>query len=196
MKCKIMGCEKGVYVKSSDLCSKHYNRLITTGTTDDGPKARASDKERLKRYFKEESKEECWLWTGAKTGFGYGKFTYGGKGGKQTNAHRAVWELYNGKVPKDKQLNHKCANRHCVNPNHLYLGTQKENMQDRSKDGNAYHWERPKGQGHGNSKFTDEQARYIKTGDRTDRDLAAEYNVTPECIHYIRHKGWKHICVN
>jgi HNH endonuclease len=76
--------------------------------------------------------DSCWLWKGRIDKNGYG--TYGPK-----VAHRVVWTLLVGKIPKGKQLNHKdkiCPNRHCVNPEHLYIGTQKQNMQDRLRAGN------------------------------------------------------------
>ena len=195
-KCKIEGCDRDHSAKG--YCVKHYERFKRHVTTDDPsiPRDRGSNEERFWKYVNKAGEDECWTWKGGHGGSGHGVFMMNEGKPYKTNAHRAAWIIIKGPIDGNKQVNHKCKTKDCVNPNHLYLGTQKENMQDRSKDGHAYHWERPKGQGHGNSKFTDEQARYIKTCDRTDRDLAEKYNVTPECIHYIRHKGWKHICVN
>jgi hypothetical protein len=75
--------------------------------------------------------DSCWLWKGHIDKNGYGK--YGPK-----VAHRVVWTLLIGEIPKGKQLNHKdeiCSHRHCVNPEHLYVGTQKQNIQDMIKSG-------------------------------------------------------------
>ena len=71
----------------------------------------------------------CWKWTGAKNTCGYGWVFWKGK---STGAHRVSWELTNGKIPKGSSVLHKCDNPPCVNPKHLYLGSQRENMQDRA----------------------------------------------------------------
>lgn len=68
----------------------------------------------------------CWEWT-AKKVYGYG---YLGLNGKSIRAHRFSWELANGKIPPELFVLHKCDNRKCVKPSHLFLGTQKDNIQD------------------------------------------------------------------
>ena len=79
----------------------------------------------------------CWLWTGAKVmGSGYGKTNVSkeNKDGPCTYltvlAHRASYELYVGDVPEDKFVLHKCDTPSCVNPRHLFLGTQQDNIRD------------------------------------------------------------------
>lgn len=68
---------------------------------------------------------ECWLWTGAKKGRGYGAAYVNGK---TTIAHRAVYELMKGPIPDGMTLDHLCRNRGCVNPAHLEPVTNKENI--------------------------------------------------------------------
>ena len=75
----------------------------------------------------------CWLWTGAtESRFGYGKFRLGGA---SINAHRASWELFRGPIPAGMFILHKCDVPACVNPDHLFLGTQSENNKDRAAKG-------------------------------------------------------------
>lgn len=74
----------------------------------------------------------CWNWIGAKHRQGYGNF---GVKGKIKLSHRVSWEIYVGKIPKDMCVCHKCDNPSCVNPDHLFLGSQYENVQDCKKKG-------------------------------------------------------------
>lgn len=75
----------------------------------------------------ERSEQGCWLWVGALRPNGYGNFFLGNK---TTCAHRAAWTLANGQIPDGLQVLHRCDVPNCVNPSHLFLGTQKDNMQD------------------------------------------------------------------
>lgn len=74
----------------------------------------------------------CWLWRSHSFRDGYGCFNIKQKFWK---AHRVSWTLVNGTIPKGMMVLHKCDIRNCVNPNHLYLGVQKDNMRDRAVRG-------------------------------------------------------------
>lgn len=69
----------------------------------------------------------CWEWTGRTTPRGYGTIFIDGKG---YLTHRVAWTITNGFIPKGLYICHHCDNRKCINPDHLFLGTQKDNIQD------------------------------------------------------------------
>jgi hypothetical protein len=75
---------------------------------------------------------DCWEWTGCRTALGYGRF---GIGKRVVKAHRRAWELVNGAIPDGLWVLHKCDNPPCVNPSHLWLGTDAENQHDMSAKG-------------------------------------------------------------
>ena len=75
--------------------------------------------------------EFCWLWRGARRD-GYGMFWFKGK---IVSAHRVSWELRFGGIPVGMQVLHKCDNRLCIKPEHLFLGTQADNLLDAVKKG-------------------------------------------------------------
>lgn len=127
--------------------------------------------------------ETCWLWTGPKMPFGYGH-CYVNRIRKY--AHRLSYEIHNKtEIDKGMQVNHRCDNPGCVNPDHLYLGTQADNIMDKTIR------ER-------HSKLTGEQVVEIRfkysTGSTSWRILAKEYGVTKTQIGaIIKRKCWKHI---
>jgi len=77
-------------------------------------------------WGKVDKSKECWLWLGATTE-GYGQF---GIGRKNVHAHRFAYEVTYGKIPEGLFILHKCDNPSCVRPDHLFCGTNQENMQD------------------------------------------------------------------
>jgi hypothetical protein len=99
-----------------------------------------SDLETFESRYIPEPMSGCWIWTGNDNGFGYGLFRIGKR---RIMAHRVAWELYCGPIPDGLQANHKCDVPSCVNPNHLYLGTQAENLEDCRQRGRARKRSRP-----------------------------------------------------
>ena len=84
--------------------------------------------------------DSCWLWLAHTNPKGYGRFAVGGRDGGQEGAHRASWRLHHGEIPPGMRVLHNCPagdNPTCVNPAHLWLGTDKDNMDDMVAKGRA-----------------------------------------------------------
>src|SRR5258707_527677 len=95
-----------------------------------------SVEERLRARFetKVQRTETCHLWIGQIGGSrGYGQFSV--KASRNTSAHRVAWTIYRGPIPEGGNVLHKCRNRRCVNPDHLYIGTISDNARDSVRDG-------------------------------------------------------------
>jgi hypothetical protein len=92
----------------------------------------------INRFLENVNKtESCWIWTGYKQSNGYGQI---GVNYKNKLAHRVSYEIHIGKIPDGFLVRHSCDNPSCVNPSHLLLGTQKQNLEDmyfRERDNNS-----------------------------------------------------------
>lgn len=181
MGCGVSGCKNIEY--SSGLCSTHYNRLRTTGTTDAGPKAHLPLKERFWSKVKIRSQHQCWPWIGKSLCRGYGYIGLGSRDAGKELSHRVSWILTNGNIPKGMVVRHICHNRLCCNPKHLLLGTQADNVADM--------WAREDGP-RGNARLTNKQILEIRRDSRSSRRLAPVYGVSHAHIRAIRRKRtWK-----
>ena len=80
----------------------------------------------------------CWLWMAAVNFHGYGRFNMGKKRGGIMKSHRVAWEIYRGRIPEGLHVLHKCDIPACVNPDHLFLGTHTDNMQDMTLKGKNF----------------------------------------------------------
>lgn len=197
MTCKVPNCQKNIF--SSSLCSKHYNRLRTTGTVEDGPRARASFEERFWRQVDVLDDNSCWNWNGKSLIRGYGVIGLGGRKRGKILSHRASWIIANGEIPTNQSehhgfvVMHTCDNRLCCNPKHLKLGTQRDNVQDMI---NKNRGSTPdlKGEKHPNSRFTEDDIKYIRSSKKTNADLGREFSCARQVIGNIRNRiSWKHV---
>lgn len=136
--------------------------------------------------------DECWNWKAYKIPSGYGQFgakTYD----RYVYAHRFSYQLANGPIPDGKVIMHSCDNPSCVNPGHLRLGTQLDNMRDRSLRGRN-----PRGENAGAAKLSSlavaEIREFFFRGKATNGELSRIYGVSRGAISSAVHRRtWKHI---
>lgn len=111
--------------------------------------------------------------------YGYARIGVRNKDGKLTKGfvHRFIYEQLFGEIPKNYVLMHKCDNRKCMNPEHLTIGTNKENMQDKIEKGRQYH---RKGEKY--KKLSDDDVREIRSGKYNVEEMAKKFKVSVETI--------------
>jgi len=197
MSCSVSGCGGSVW--AAKLCSRHYNRLRTTGTTDDGPRARLSVETRFWRSVRRAGPNECWEWVGKSRLAGYGYISLGGRGAGKVLAHRLSWQIHRGELPRDgggyhgAVVMHTCDNRLCVNPTHLRLGTQTENVRDMDAKGRRKVSVRL-GSDHHKTTVTEADVRFIRSSKLSNRELGERFSMTRHGIAAIRRRTtWKHV---
>jgi hypothetical protein len=143
----------------------------------------------------------CWEWTGAKNAYGYGAFNAGPDFDRKVMAaHRFSWIIHHGSsIPPKMDICHHCDNPKCVRPDHLFLGTRQDNVNDMMKKGRYVKGRRPSGPDHYSKirgfgkKLTSEQAMEIRASSLSCKELAEKYSVSSSTISEIRHfKSWRH----
>lgn len=123
---------------------------------------------------------DCWYWVGQICQLGYGVY-------RNKKAHRLAWGLFHGPIPDGLFVLHKCDVRACVNPDHLFLGTQQENVADMIAKGRAVHPVHKFGEDNPVSKLTEDMVREMraayKAGGVTQYQLADRYGVAVMTIN-------------
>lgn len=137
------------------------------------------------------NEDQCWLWRGHIDRCGYGKLGI-------EPAHRVSCKLFRGEIPPGMYVLHKCDNPPCVNPAHLFVGTQLENMRDAMRKGRFRADKR--GEDHGNAKLTEDAVLVILNTDTSRRgvrrELAQRFGVCAGTIDAIKYgRTWKHVRV-
>lgn len=124
---------------------------------------------------------ECWLWTGATNARGYGTCW---RNGVKWRTSRVAWDLARGPIPPGLCVCHRCDNPLCVRADHLFLGTNDDNVRDRNFKGRA-----ARGESHGSCKLTDEQVAHMRAEYAlcrvTHRELAQRYGVSPGHVTHL-----------
>lgn len=137
---------------------------------------------------------DCWVWIRGVSRHGYGLWYTGGRANRKSHlAHRYAWTLSNGHVPRGMVVCHSCDNPPCVRPDHLFLGSQLDNIAD-SVAKNRH----VKGERVPHAKLTDDAVREVRdkyaSGGYLQRELAQEYGVAQGIISaVIRRAAWKHV---
>jgi len=145
---------------------------------------------RFKASYVELGPDECWPWLRSLAAKGYGQIKRTGER-KQFFAHRVAFELATGIEPGKKQVCHSCDNMKCVNPKHLFIGTQKDNLQDMKRKNRHLFGEK-----NNQHVLSEKEVLQILTlkGVASQRDLAVRYGVCQSTIAKI-HLGqrWQHL---
>lgn len=140
-------------------------------------------------WSKVEKTPTCWLWRGLILSHGYGQISLGhpsSPGGKRWRTHRFSWELHHGPIPDGMMVCHQCDVPACVNPHHLFLGSQKLNVHDAARKGrrNAF----------GQQKLNADDVRVIRSqAERgiASKDIAQAFGVSPHTVRgIVRRETW------
>lgn len=186
MKCAFDECERDAV--SKNYCDKHYRRLLRRGDVNDFGSRKVEDGSAVERFHKkyEISDSGCWIWTAGTrpNGKGVSYPRHWTDDGKSIGAHRFSFELVHGLIPKSMYVCHKCDTPLCVNPDHLFVGTHHDNMQDMVAKKRSF-----TGRGEnkkGRAKLTNHQADQIRKMDVSHSKLAAMFGVSQTTISRIK----------
>lgn len=132
-----------------------------------------------------EKTPSCWLWHGFKNIDGYGRISIGPeRRGHTVCVHRASWEIHNGPIPDGLNVLHHCDVRNCVNPEHLFLGTQADNVADMYAKGRQNN-QGPIGESAPAAKLTKQQVVEI-LAQKSSMALAAKYGISYRHLRQIK----------
>lgn len=193
--CTIVGCTRPH--KSRGMCDTHYAYWRRTGAV--GGRKPLTLEERLWRRVDKTPGQgpngDCWEWRGYVHPTGYGQLARDADG-RNINTNRAAWSVTNGDIPEGLWVLHTCDNRLCCNPDHLWLGTPKDNTQDMIAKGRRRKATQVvRGEDVDNAKLTEEIVRQMRAEPpMTFKELGLKYGVSPGTANkVILRQTWKHV---
>ncbi len=189
VKCRFEGCVSPVRVRG--LCMPHYHQQWRGAPLTPSNMRRLPALDRFWSKVDKRGPMECWLWNASVEGSGYGHMVVDGR---LCRAHRFSWELANGPIPLGLLIRHSCDVPRCVNPAHLSVGTDADNMADmRARDRSAP----VRGESHPRAIFTVDDVVWMR--DRHDDGwtvaaIAAAMGASPQVVRSaVTGRTWAHV---
>lgn len=183
-------CDRNAYSKG--MCLMHYKRVWRHGSVESlkrVPNVGFSLEDRLHFHGWVVSDSGCWEFNGRKDSSGYGRFDFDSR---DVSAHRTAYEIWVGPIPDGMIIMHSCDNPPCINPDHLSVGTYRDNMEDMARKGRSS--VRP-GESNPFSKLTESQAiEVLNRPDKPLRYFSEKFHVSISTISKIRTgKNWSYL---
>lgn len=139
----------------------------------------------------------CWLWTASTTHNGYGQLALPRAPGVKhqvTRAHRVSWELHRGPIPAGMDVLHHCDVRRCVNPDHLFLGTNVDNQADMDAKGRRSEPPHVRGEANNKAVLTEAEVLAIRSAEGTLESIGARYGIGKSHVSQIKRRElWAHL---
>lgn len=188
--CSIDGCNGALYARG--WCEMHYARWQRKGDTSKADVGVQLKRDEIIARFESntDKTETCWIWTGSINSAGYGTVSLNGE---SHLVHRLSWDLFRSEPIGSKFVLHICDVKTCVNPSHLFSGSQAENIADMIRKGRKRN-AGAKGTKHHRCKLTEQDVRLIRDSGQKWADIAKQFEISVGNVAMIRsRKSWRHL---